>query len=240
MEPVDRRTRAAGANAAAPGFARGIPSQRGRDDPRPGRHSSPDAAPGGPSTVDTEMVSVGALLRREGRARHAVDRPIRPRAAHRAEVEAARLEGRQVPGGGTAAPGSPPIGGIRRSAVAGGAMLVAGAMLGAAIVTDSPTGTSDAGTALDGSFPGQGLPDGERSSLAAATLDPGERAPTSWMAVAFPSVLVTADPNAAAPAGTPVRFASGPLAGAGPGTARPSVLTLTPPAPAAPAGPGAV
>ncbi|MCU1626823.1 MAG: hypothetical protein JWP64_1772, partial [Pseudonocardia sp.] len=164
-----------------------------RRNPPAQRTSSPDAAPFIPeqarpvmdgaalaaihTTASAEVVSVGSLLRREGR----VDVPA-PAA---------------VP-----TPRGPARTAVRRSAIAAGTLLAAGSVLGAAVLTNASSGSSEAQASADGSFPGQRLPDGAdpaSAAFASNALDAGTAAPGSWMNVAFPSALgpVAAGPAAA-------------------------------------------
>lgn len=131
----------------------------------------------------TAPVSVGSLLRREGRAPHAPDRPLAPRA--RTAVEA----GQDEPRGGSGVL-------VRRSALAAGTLLAAGSVFGATVVTDSsstePVDRPQTGYAGEGRLdlpPNQDLTIPTVVDTAAQTdqLDPGDPAPTSWSDVAFPS-----------------------------------------------------
>lgn len=135
-----------------------------------------------------QLVSVGSLLRREGRAPHALDRPMQPRAVRQAEM----------------APAWParPTAGRRRAAAVAGALLATGSVLGAALYNGAASHSSDAQAAADGLFPGLGLPTG--GAAAGPTLPPGylpanvsltsplpaesvlRPGATDWMRVAFP------------------------------------------------------
>ncbi len=96
------------------------------------RHSGPpapaDALPlGGPP------LSVGALMRREGRARHAFDRPLVPRGHSRPPEP----------------PAPPPTYGGRKAAAATGALLAVTAVLGSAVLDEAarqPPANADPGT----------------------------------------------------------------------------------------------
>ncbi|MBW0103526.1 hypothetical protein [Pseudonocardia sp. KRD291] len=180
-----------------------------------------------------EIVSVGSLLRREGRAPHALDRPMQPRAVRQAEM----------------APVWParPASGRRRAAAVAGALVAAGSVLGAAMYNGAASHSSDAQAASDGMFPGLGLPSGSaapstlpptylpatvalsRPLAATSVLAPGS---TDWMRVAFPQN--TAAPNSAATGmlGTATTMP------AALGTAIPAAGTAVQNTPAA-AGPGA-
>lgn len=142
------------------------------------------ACPAGP----TPSVSVGSLLRREGRAPHAVDRPVQPR---RRELAARR------PATGPSASRFGP-GTLRRGAIATGALIAVGSAIGAAALTraalsdvQEPQPTSDPGQGglrQSGGAPAGTQPDAliDPTTVIGA-LDPGSSVPTSWMAVAFPS-----------------------------------------------------
>jgi hypothetical protein len=147
-------------------------------------------------------MSVASLLRREGRAPHAVDPPVKPRAARTAE--------------GASVARTPPVTGVtmNRKAIVAGTLLAAGSVFGAALLTDTSTVGDRAPST--GPYAGQGILDGtvaEQSgaptvtisqAAAAGGLGAGVGAPTSWHAVAFPSEL-GGIPNAAAkPATTTV------------------------------------
>jgi hypothetical protein len=141
---------------------------------------------------DTDGISVGALLRREGHAPRAADRPVqpRPRQQQASSDDDGRPDRRVL---------------VRRGAIAAGTLLAAGSVLGATLFTDvvptvnqapTPGGEDDGGA-----YPGQGLLDPEGPvgapadpvviDQAAATdpLDPGTAAPTDWVPVAFPGAL---------------------------------------------------
>ncbi|RTL70659.1 MAG: hypothetical protein EKK42_00770 [Pseudonocardiaceae bacterium] len=125
-----------------------------------------------------DYVSVGALMRREGRAPHSFDRPLKPRAS--------RLER------GADDPVEERASGRRRMTAAAAAMLTIGGVLGAAVFTDAASNSSAAQDQLDGSFPGRGgAGDGSGAALPSPgnALAAGTAAPTSWMNVAFPSAL---------------------------------------------------
>ena len=96
------------------------------------------------STIAAQVVSVGSLLRREGRAPHAQDRPLQPRAARQAEAS----------GAWPARPAS----GRRRATAVAGALVATGSVLGAALYNGAASHSSDAQAAADGLFPGMGLP----------------------------------------------------------------------------------
>ncbi|MCE0767161.1 hypothetical protein LWC35_30275, partial [Pseudonocardia kujensis] len=76
--------------------------------PVTGGHALPDPEDPRPS----QIISVGALLRREGRAPHALDRPIQPRPA--------QVGRRSHPG-------------VRRAAVTAGALVATGSVVAAAV-----------------------------------------------------------------------------------------------------------
>jgi hypothetical protein len=129
----------------------------------------------------TDPVSVGSLLRREGRAPHAQDRPLTPRSRPASDDEARRGSGALV----------------RRSAIAAGTLLAAGSVFGATVVMDSSsTGAEDrqpsGGYAGEGRLDLPSIPDGTVPTVvdtAAQTerLDAGGAPPMSWLDVAFPS-----------------------------------------------------
>ncbi|WP_143517326.1 hypothetical protein [Pseudonocardia sp. MH-G8] len=157
----------------------------------------------------TAGISVGSLLRREGRAPHAVDRPVQPRPHQQAtDPDDAQRAGRHAM--------------VRRGAIAAGALLAVGSVFGAAILTDVvPTGNDvpaggNGSTEDEGSYPGQGLLDQQDPAATpptvtidqAATADPldaGTAAPTNWVPVAFPAALAGASgteaPDSAAGSG---------------------------------------
>ncbi|MDN5920859.1 MAG: hypothetical protein L0I76_38125 [Pseudonocardia sp.] len=148
---------------------------------------TPVARETGSQPAATDIVSVGSLLRREGRAPHAQDRPMQPRAARQAEI----------PPVWPARPAS----GRRRAAAIAGALVAAGSVLGAAMYNGAASHSSEAQAAADGLFPGLGLPTGPAapSTLPASYLpatvalssplpagsvaQPGA---TDWMRAAFP------------------------------------------------------
>lgn len=156
-------------------------------------------------------VSVGSLLRREGRAPHAVDRPVQPR-AHR-----------NVDAGHDAEPGARRAL-VRRSAIAAGALLAAGSAFGAAVLTDSSgTSTQDR---PGGPHPGQGLLDGGGDAvpggLPVALIDPtaqtgwldaGVGPPMSWSSVAFPGVATGVPSGPGAGRTAPATSGAGPAPG---------------------------
>jgi hypothetical protein len=146
---------------------------------------------------DTGGISVGALLRREGRAPHAADRPLQPRPHQQAADEEGGTGRRTL---------------VRRGAIAAGTLVAAGSMFGAAVLTDiTPTGNQDdrsGGAEEDGPYPGQGLLDQEDpvitpadsvvvdQAAAANQLDAGSPAPSDWIPVAFPGALAGDDAGA--------------------------------------------
>jgi hypothetical protein len=146
-------------------------------------------------------ISVGSLLRREGRAPHAIDRPIHPR-AHQQSDDAGDK------------PATDRSAHVRRGAIAAGTLLAAGSVFGAAVLAEvaPATGTQDPPT--NGTYPGQGLLDPDNPLVPPAgtvqldqaasvnALDPGAAAPTAWVPIAFPSAL------AGVPTGTAAAAAS--------------------------------
>ena len=153
---------------------------------------------------DTVVISVDALLRREGRDPHANRRTAAaPRERESADAEERSTDRRTA---------------VRRGAIAAGTLLAAGSVVGAAALVDvAPTSTVEAQNGGDntqnGSYPGQGLLDGAPEGLlppgaavidpAAVTdpLDPGTAAPTSWVPVAFPSAVAGVPTGTGAAAG---------------------------------------
>ncbi|GEL22813.1 hypothetical protein PSU4_17670 [Pseudonocardia sulfidoxydans NBRC 16205] len=154
---------------------RNVPAPRAASDVDADRPA--EAEPGSPVLPEPDYVSVGSLMRREGRAPHSFDRPLKPRAS--------RLDG-----AGDAA--EQRASGRRRMTAAAAAMLTIGGVLGAAVFTDAASNSSAAQDQLDGSFPGRGgAGDGSGAALPSSgnALAAGTSAPTSWMNVAFPSAL---------------------------------------------------
>ncbi len=160
-------------------------------------------------------VSVGSLLRREGRAPHALDRPVQPRAHQEFEGadEPTTVHAVVEPAGKSAI--------VKRGAVAAGALLAVGSVLGAAALTEiAPTGTEAQGAQGDG-WAGQGrldkssaapvLPTASVIDPSAATdsLDAGTAAPTSWVPVAFPTAIAGVPTVLAAANGAPSSVAAG-------------------------------
>jgi hypothetical protein len=158
-------------------------------------------------------ISVGSLLRREGRAPHAVDRPVQPRPHQQPAEEPEK-------------PVADRLAMVRRGAVTAGALLAAGSVLGAAFLTEmGPTAATVQDPPADGPYPGQGLLDpGAGNSLVPSAgtvqldqaasvnaLDPGAPAPTSWVSVAFPGALAggSAGTSAAAAADAVAEQATG-------------------------------
>jgi hypothetical protein len=139
---------------------------------------------------DTSGISVGALLRREGRIPHDVDRPLQPRPRRQATDDKSGAGRRAL---------------VRRGAIAAGTLLAAGSVVGAAILTDvAPTANQGAdadGAEDDSPYPGQGLLDPEDpagtqpgtvsidQAAASDPLDPGAPASSDWVPVAFPGAL---------------------------------------------------
>lgn len=110
-------------------------------DPLP-RHSSEP-------TPDTP-ISVGALLRREGRGRHSLDRPLLPRG-----------HSRPIPG-----PVQPPRHGMRKSVAAAGALFAAGAVFGGTVLQEAllEPDADDPAPGVDGTGPASAQPGGDRSA----------------------------------------------------------------------------
>ncbi len=116
------------------------------------------------ATIAAQFVSVGSLLRREGRAPHAQDRPLQPRAIRQAEYA-----------GATGAWPARPTSGRRRATAVAGALVAAGSVLGAALYNGAASHSSDAQAAADGLFPGLGLPTGTANTGLPDGLPAGER-----------------------------------------------------------------
>ena len=160
--------------------------------------------------AEPDYVSVGALMRREGRAPHSFDRPLKPRASRLERSADDAVEER--------------VSGRRRMTAAAAAMLTIGGVLGAAVFTDAANNSSAAQDQLDGSFPGRGgAGDGSGAALPSPgnALAAGVAAPTSWMNVAFPSALpqaASAGRGGAGGAGGMVVGSGGSGASAGGGT----------------------
>ena len=147
----------------------------------------------------TTGVSVGSLLRREGRAPHTVDRAVQPRAHQQIDPPKADVL--------TAAAADPaPTAkktAVKRGAVAAGALLAVGSVVGAAVLSEvAPTGTEAQGATTNNSYPGQGRLNASQpeapvipaagvldSAAAGDVLDAGTAPPTSWVPVAFPSAV---------------------------------------------------
>lgn len=148
----------------------------------------------------TVPVSVGSLLRREGRAPHAQDRPLSPRSR-----SASASDDDHEPRRGSGAL-------VRRSAIAAGALLAAGSVFGATVVMDASS--SDGADGPQAGYAGEGRPDLPSTpgvptvvDTAAQTdrLDAGDAPPMSWLDVAFPDDSGTATGGAATGGGgTPV------------------------------------
>ena len=135
----------------------------------------------------TTPVSVGSLLRREGREPHATDRPAQARAV-RQPYEDDDDTGPSTRRGPA----------LRRSAIAAGVLLAAGSVLGAVTVMNTSSPSTGDVPRPTGGYPGQGILDPQQQEPAGAIptvvdntaqsdpLDPGTAAPTSWMSTAFP------------------------------------------------------
>lgn len=153
------------------------------------------------------VLSVGDLLRREGRA------GALPAAAPGAPASSADVPADGVPGGwpdidlpqprDAAAAAGPqewpvrPNSGRRRAGAVAGALIAAGSVLGAALYNGASSQESDAQAAADGLFPGIGLPSGSvpaelpgsylPTTVALSTpLPPTAPGASGWMDVAFP------------------------------------------------------
>ncbi len=111
-------------------------------DPHP-RHSS-EAVVGTP-------ISVGALLRREGRGRHAFDRPLVPRGHSRPAPE----------------PVAPSRHGVRKVAAAAGALFAVGAVIGGVVLEEALLGpdVDDAAPDVDGAGPDLARPGNGRADV---------------------------------------------------------------------------
>ena len=151
----------------------------------------------------TTGVSVGSLLRREGRAPHTVDRPVQPRGHQQIDPPKA-----DAPSVAAAAAVADPAStakktAVKRGAVAAGALLAVGSVVGAAVLSEvAPTGTEAQGATTNNSYPGQGRLNASQpeapvlsasgvvdSAAAGDVLDAGTAPPTSWTPVAFPSAV---------------------------------------------------
>ena len=133
----------------------------------PSRHRSP-----APVVHGGEPTSVAALLRREGRGRHAVDRPLVPRGHSRAEPP-------------------PPRHSIRKAGAATGALFALGAVFGATVLEESHSrpgagpwaGGGGNGSTLDRPPSGGLSPAGDADLVtpaaeASVLPEPGDGAPT--------------------------------------------------------------
>lgn len=196
-------------------------------------------------TDPSEPVPVSALLRREGRARRALDRPLVPRGHSRPAPVAVE----------------PPRLGVRKAAAAAGALFVVGAVFGAGVLEEAllrpdagadpadglaEDGPAGAGSGVDG---GRAAAPGVALAATAAPLpvvtgaDIGAAAlaPASLVPVAIP-VPRSGIPSAGSP-GAVVPVAPGPVASgpAAPGPVAPGPGTGEPagPVPPPPGGPGA-
>lgn len=90
-----------------------------------------------PASDPTEPIPVSALLRREGRARRALDRPLVPRGHSRPDP----------------APAEPPLYGARKAAAGAGALFVVGAVFGAGVLEEAllrPDSGAEAGGGVAG------------------------------------------------------------------------------------------
>ncbi|MGH3585175.1 MAG: hypothetical protein ACRDQ0_02535, partial [Pseudonocardia sp.] len=95
----------------------------------------------------TGGISVGSLLRREGRAPHSVDRPVRPRPHQQPADDEGGIDKRAL---------------LRRGSIAAGAILAAGSVVGATLLDVTPTVNevpATNGAEDEGPYPGQGLLD---------------------------------------------------------------------------------
>ena len=168
----------------------------------------------------TPPLSVGSLLRREGRAPHALDRPVRTRAPRAYAHGDTTLIPRII---------RPNVTGVvvKRGAIAAGALLAAGSIFGVTSLTDaSAVGDQEP---LTGPYAGQGGLDAGAStgstpgvviSPAADTggLDAGATAPSSWVPVAFPGALAGGTAPPAAQESPAARIPATPITGGGSGS----------------------
>lgn len=181
--------------------------------PRPRTASDPTAS------NRAEPVPVSTLLRREGRARRALDRPLVPRG-----------HSRPAP-----APAGPPLHGARKATVAAGALFVVGAVFGAGVLEEAllrpDTGAEAADGLAGGGSTGIGArADGERGAGPGVTL-----ASTAALLPAVDQPPVTgADIGAAAL--LPGLAIPGPVSAA-PGAVTPAAPAAPAPVGAGPAGP---
>ncbi len=216
VERADGSGTAPGVLTVAPGvltvaelLSRNIPAPRTSPDegPRTSLEEEPQPA----------FVSVGSLLRREGRAPHAIDRPVQPRSGRLAA---------EVPAVGPATEGGPRRWITRRVTAVAGTLLAAGSVLGAAVLTTPTAHSPGARQGLGGSNPGRALPGSPGTALPAAALPAaalpaaalpavGEltgpagtvATPSSWMDVGFPTAMPVS--RAAAPDPTSVTRTGG-------------------------------
>jgi hypothetical protein len=168
----------------------------------------------------TTGVSVGSLLRREGRAPHTVDRPVQPR-AHQ-QIDPPKADVLSDDAADDEAPAAKKTA-VKRGAVAAGALLAVGSVIGAAALTEvAPTGTEAQGATINNSYPGQGRLNASQpaapvlpaagvvdSGAAGGTLDAGTAPPTSWVPVAFPSAVAGVPAGIAGASGATDTSASG-------------------------------
>lgn len=198
------------------------------------RHGEP-AAP--PRQADSpSAVSVGSLLRREGRAPHAVDRPLIPRQRDRAAaVDVAEPEDAVL-----VRPS------VRRAALATGALIAVGSAFGAAVLTDAEgpdRGGSDRLGTGGSSTPGQAAPGGTGSATSLFAL-PGDPNGIGALDAGTAGTAGTAGITAFGPAPTPWMTVAFPTAGFGPASSGPTASapasgTVTAPSTRSPAAPGA-
>lgn len=154
----------------------------------------------------TPPLSVGSLLRREGRAPDGVERS---RAARTGVTDGATT----VVASATAEAAPRLV--VRRGALAAGALLAAGSVFGLTVLNDTAA-VSDP-TPSSGPYAGQGILDNTATTPAApgvvitptaatSGLDAGMSAPSAWAPVAFPQTL--RDANTAAGGERPAPAAS--------------------------------
>lgn len=152
-----------------------------------------------PKTDDASGVTVGSLLRREGRTQK-IERPEKP-GKEAAGKKAADKKAKETTNPHAAAHRRVLV---RRGAIAAGALLAASSVVGGVVLTNntaSPTPTSKQDPLADPGYPGEGRldPSSDPAPTAPAavvdtgpaqgnSLDPGIAPPKEWTPVAFPSV----------------------------------------------------
>lgn len=181
------------------------------------RYDAPAIPRPRPASDPAEPVPVSALLRREGRARRALDRPLVPRGHSRPEP----------------APAVPPLHGTRKATAAAGALFVVGAVFGADVLEDSLL-RPDAGTGAGDGGGSTGIgarADGARGAGPGVTL----ASTGGLLPVAGTAPVTGADIGAGALFPRATGLAAG---SANPGQVIPGAPAVPAPAGAGPTGPG--